>query len=519
MARSALLPDDVRADIQGFIASGYGHLSHAAYLFIALRDVDAARRWLGGLVPMVTSARPWPVVEGRTAKPPTALNVAFTAEGLGALGLPREVLCTFPPEFREGIARPQRSRILGDTEESDPARWELGGPATEALHALLIVHAMSQPALERECESQRALLAGMEGAVAELPGSAQYGYRPQGDYEPFGFHDGIAQPSVAGLTGEGVPTGEFILGYPNHFAIIPPTPVVPAELDGDSTLPPLANPHHASLELRDLGVNGSYVVYRKLEQDVGGFWAFMNREAARGGAEDMDRAIELAARCVGRWPSGAPLVLAPQADDPRYGDRDDFMYRDDPDGLACPVGAHIRRTNPRDDLKPYSAAQSLSMSEAHRLLRRARVFGPASVDPAVLSDPARQADRRSAIGRLQDGAPRGIHFFCVNASIRRQFEFVQQTWCNNPRFGGLNDNKDPLLGDNARTGQPSSHMTIPRRAVRQRTAALPRFVTVRAGAYLFMPGLRALRFLSGAGGINASSAPPYRTSRTSAAPG
>ena len=141
----------------------------------------------------------------------------------------------------------------------------------------------------------------------------QTGYRPDGDHEPFGFHDGIAQPSIAGITGDGVPTGEFILGYPNHFQIIPPTPVVPAELDRDAVLPPLANPYHASQPLRDLGLNGSYVVYRKLQQDVAGFWQFMKREAVRStGAEDTGHMIWLASRCVGRWPSGAPLVLAPR---------------------------------------------------------------------------------------------------------------------------------------------------------------------------------------------------------------
>jgi deferrochelatase/peroxidase EfeB len=268
-------------------------------------------------------------------------------------------------------------------------------------------------------------------------------------------------------------------------------------LDRDAILPPSANPAHAARSLRDLGVNGSYVVYRKLEQDVAGFWGFMRREALRiSGAAEPAAAIALAARCVGRWPSGAPVVLAPETDIPAYGKRDDFAYRADPDGLACPIGAHIRRVNPRDDLKPYSAAQSLSMSEAHRLLRRARVFGRQLVDPTLLQEAARQGGAATRIGEDDGGGARGIHFFCVNADIRRQFEFVQQTWCNNPRFGGLNDNKDPLIGDNDRADSPASHMTIPRRPVRIRTAPLPRFVTVKAGAYLFMPGIRALRFLA-----------------------
>jgi len=492
------LADSVLADIQGFITSGYGHLPHAAYLFVEFRDAARARLWLGAVVPSVTSAKRWPTTaSGEKLKPAIAINVAFTADGLAALGLPPRVLCTFPVEFQEGVAREHRSRILGDTEESDPSRWELGGTHQPPIHAVLVVHAVSPAELETACDAQRAALAGTAGGVVELPGAMQTGYRPDGDHEPFGFHDGIAQPSIAGISGDGVPTGEFILGYPNHYRILPPTPVVPAELDAGALLPSSENPYHAPVPYRDLGANGSYVVYRKLQQDVAGFWQFMRQESVRAkGEEDAHYMVWLASRCVGRWPSGAPLVLAPQADDPRIGDRDDFRYRDDPDGLRCPLGAHVRRTNPRDDIKPYPAAQSLSMAEAHRLLRRARVFGPSLFKPADLTDAASAASRTAVLALAEDGRPRGIHFFCVNASIRSQFEFVQQTWCNNPRFGGLNDNKDPITGDNNRAGEPASHMTIPARPFRHRTAALPRFVTVKGGAYLFMPSLKALRFLS-----------------------
>jgi Dyp-type peroxidase family len=497
---TARLADDVLADIQGFITSGYGHLSFAAYLFVELRDAGKARRWLEAIAPAITSAKAWPkTASGEKLKPAIAFNIAFTADGLAALGLPPRVLCTFPVEFQEGIAREHRSRILGDTEESDPSQWELGGTEPPPIHAVLIVHAVSDAELEKACEAQRAALADTAGGVAELPDTMQSGYRPDGDHEPFGFHDGIAQPSIAGISGNGVPTGEFILGYSNHYRILPPTPVVPADLDADAILPSLGNPYHAPQQWRDLGMNGSYVVYRKLQQDVAGFWQFMKREAVRAkGEEDARYMVWLASRCVGRWPSGASLVLAPDADDPRIGDRDDFLYRDDANGLSCPLGAHVRRANPRDDIKPYPAAQSLSMAEAHRLLRRARVFGPSLFKPADLTDAASAASRTAVLALAEDGRPRGIHFFCVNASIRSQFEFVQQTWCNNPRFGGLNDNKDPIAGDNNRAGEPPSRMTIPAKPFRHRTAALPRFVTVKGGAYLFMPSLKALRFLSAA---------------------
>ena len=498
---STALPDDVLADVQGFITSGYGHLPHAAYLFVQFQDAGQAKRWLDAILPAITSSRRWPTLpSGEKVKPVSAVNVAVTAAGLAAIDLPRRVLCTFPVEFQEGVAQEHRSRVLGDTEESDPSRWELGGPTLPSIHAAVLLHAVSADGLDELCDAQRALLAARDGGVVELPGSMQRGYRPEGDYEPFGFHDGIAQPSIAGTSGEGVPAGEFILGYANHYRIIPPTPVAPAALDAGGLLPSLDNPHHASERLRDLGVNGSYVVYRKLQQDVAGFWQFLKQEAARdGGREDAARMVWLAARLVGRWPSGAPLVLAPHADDPRLRDRDDFLYREDAGGLSCPLGAHARRANPRDDIKPYPAAESRSMSEAHRLMRRARVFGPPLFDAALLADPASDACRAALLGLADDGRARGIHFFCVNASIRSQFEFVQQTWCNNPRFGGLIDNKDPIVGDNDRMDQPSSHMTIPGPLRSWRTGPLPRFVTVRAAAYLFMPSIRALRFLAASG--------------------
>jgi Dyp-type peroxidase family len=497
MPSQARLTNDALADIQGFITSGFGHLAHATYLFVEFREARAARQWLGMVLPAITTSSPWPVLPtGEKLKPELVVNIGVTADGLAALGVPSPVRCTFPVEFQEGIARDHRSRILGDTEESDPAAWEVGGTRQPPIHAVVILHAESATRLDAACDAQRALVDATSGVV-ELPGSRQAGYRPDGDYEPFGFHDGVAQPSIGGISGHGTPTGEFILGYPNHYGIVPPSPVVPAQFDSRGLLPTLDNPHHAPLSLRDLGVNGSFVVYRKLQQDVAGFWQFLERETMRaGGGVDTARMVWLASRLVGRWPSGAPLVLAPHRDDPGLADRNDFLYRTDADGLSCPLGAHIRRTNPRDDLKPYPAAESLSMSEAHRLLRRARVYGPALFDPGVLADPGSAACLAAIRGLADDGRARGIHFFCVNASIRSQFEFVQQTWCNSPRFGGLNDNKDPVTGDNDRTGQPSSCMTIPGQPLPRRTLPLPRFVTVKAGAYLFMPSIRALRFLA-----------------------
>jgi len=479
-----LLPDDARHDIQGFLTSGYGYLPLTAYFFLRIAEVAAARRWLQALLPSITTAAEWLRPDERAQARLSAVNVCFTAAGLSAYGLADAALCTFPPEFREGMTAPARSRVLGDTDGSGPDRWEFGGPDADPIHALVLVHAKDDSTLEAVCREMRGLLDATAGAIRESVTTNQRGFRPAGDYEPFGFRDGVAQPKILGISGHGVPTGEFILGYVNHYGLIPATPVVPADLDPAAVLAPLDNPYHAGRAARDFGRHGSFVVYRKLKQDVAGFWQFMRHEAGRLGATaETDAMIRLASKCVGRWPSGAPLALAPDRDAPELAAQNEFGYAADPDGLACPIGAHVRRTHPRDDLKPYPPPQSLSMSDAHRLLRRGRVYGRPLDQPA----PAAFAD---------DSQERGLHFLCVNASIRSQFEFVQQTWCNNPHFGGLYDNKDPLIGDHGGDGQAKSHMTIPTRAGLERTAALPRFVTVRAGAYFFMPSLRALRFLS-----------------------
>ncbi len=489
--------DDVRRDIQGFITTGYGHLTVAAYLFVRFANPPAARHWIDGIVDTVATAAPWPRDSaGVTIKPDSTVNIAFTAEGLRACGLPADVLCTFPIEFQEGIATPARSKILGDTEESAPAAWELGGPGTDPVHAIVIIHARDDVALDALCASALLAIDLTKGGVVAHAGAVQRGYRPGTGTEPFGFRDGVAQPAIAGLDDEGLPTGEFILGYTNHYDVIPPSPAVRAALDPSHILPSLDNPYHGSERRRDLGRHGSFVVYRKLQQDVAGFWRALRDESVRQrGAADAGYMIWLASKMVGRWPSGAPLVDAPERDQASLGDRDAFAFGADPDGRACPIGAHIRRTNPRDDLKPYPAEQSRHMAAAHRLLRRARVFGPPLFDADVLTAAA-PGDRDAILSIADDGQPRGIHFFCINASIRSQFEFVQQTWCNNPSFGGLSANKDPIVGDHARVGDTPTRMAIPIADGMLRTAPLPRFVTVRGGAYLFMPSITALRFLS-----------------------
>ena len=488
------LDDQTLADVQGIVTTGYGHLPEVAYVFVNIERAETGQAWINRLMSCITSSAPWPMGgDGRVIKPSVAVDLTFTADGLRALGLPGEVLRTFPPEFQEGIAA--RSQILGDTDMSAPEQWEFGGPATPSVHAVLLLFAGDAVALEDLCRLQREM---MDDSGVTLAAGVQYGYRPGSESEPFGFRDGMGQPRIAGLEGSGVPTGEFILGYENHYGLIPPTPVVARELDPTESLTAFANPYYAEKGLRDLGRNGSYMVYRKLQQDVAGFWQFMRHEAARHVEATDDRMIWLASKCIGRWPSGTSLMLSPDHDNQTLGNRDDFLYADDAEGLRCPLGAHVRRTNPRDVLKPYPVPQSLSMTEAHRLLRRGRVYGPPLFDAASLHRGS--PDRAPLADIRDDGQLRGIHFVALNASLKSQFEFVQQTWCNNPHFGGLTDNTDPLLTMRRADDDPPTRMTIPVASGTVRTAPLPNFVTVKAGAYLFVPSLTAVRFLASVGG-------------------
>lgn len=451
-------------NVQGFITFGYGHLEYAAYLCLHLEDGTRGRQWLAQVIPHVTPAH--------AEKGTQAVHVALTFDGLAALGLPQDGLGTFPRQFQEGMAAPDRARILGDQEDEAPEHWQFGGPNTGTIHVLLMLFAHTPEA--------RVALAARHEAILKETHAARVVWRedserPPRNEEHFGFRDGLSQPAIAGAPpapkpGQTIlPPGEFILGYPNAYGQIPFAPTVAASTDPDGLLRPDPNdPARLSL-----GADGTYVVFRKLHQDVPAFWRYFRSHAA-GQADQHAEALRLAAKCVGRWRSGASLTLSPDHDN---GEPDnDFGYRaSDPIGMGCPIGAHVRRTNPRDMLAPDTADNAQTINH-HRLLRRGRPYGP------CLSHPETAAD---------DGADRGLLFLAVNASLRRQFEFVQQTWVNAPTFGGLSTDRDPILGD-----RPDRTVTLPGLPVRTRLCGLPRFVTMRGGGYFFLPGLPALRYLS-----------------------
>lgn len=459
------------ADIQAIVTSGHGALPHARFLLLAFNDAAPAREWLSGMTTEVRNAAAGPSAAG------TALQLAFTHAGLTHLELPWQALKGFAREFEEGMTGSERrSRILGDVDHNAPRHWQWGAAHTPAIHALMMIYADSADGLDALTSAQQASLAKHEiDVVQTLDSSALAGHR-----EHFGFRDGISQPKIDGLgsdVGElhRVPPGEVMLGYTNGRDELTAGPLV------DPIEDPLGLLSPARGEQRDFGRNGSYLVFRQLAQDVHGFWSWAERSA--GSVQD---AVRLAAKMVGRWPSGASLVLSPDADDAALALHNDFDYHHaDIDGLKCPLGAHVRRTNPRDMLAPSPGSEkSLAINRRHRLMRRGRSYG------APLS---RTLDPADVLVRGDDGQPRGLHFLCLNASISRQFEFVQHTWANNPNFAGLHADTDPLIGDRRRGADT---FTCPADPVRKRHHGLPHFVTVRGGAYFFVPGVRALRYLA-----------------------
>jgi Dyp-type peroxidase family len=390
------------------------------------------------------------------------------------------------------MASENSSRNLRDTDASAPINWQLGGPKNQTIHAIVILNALTETALGKECER---LELGLAKFVRIRIVARESGRRPTDNKEPFGFRDGIAQPKIKGIKGVGVNTGEFLLGYPNEYDFLPVTPVVPASADPKKLLPDSANPFLE--ECRDLGTNGTFLVYRKLEQDVAGFWNFMRVESERRlGVGDPLFMVRLASKMVGRWPSGAPLSLTPQCDNPALSDADDFHYaRIDPQGLGCPFGAHIRRSNPRDQLRPAGPLESRQMTLRHRILRRGKPYGSPLFDLGILDNLRDQESLEAILNLRDDGQPRGIHFLCINANIKSQFQFIQQAWCNNPHFNGLTNNPDPLTGSSGSGDSPGS-MFVPLKGLPLRTGQMPRFVTVRGGSYFFMPSLRALKWLA-----------------------
>ena len=467
-------------DVQGLVVSSYSHLPGAAFLLLRVTEPAAARRWLSRCVPAITTS------EGKHAE--FSINLAFAWTGLHNLGLSQDALGTFSSAFQDGMASERRSQILGDSGENAPSSWEWGGDADHAVDALLLIYARDQDGLKSKLQQTRQLLAA-SGGWSEVT-LLQAGRQPN-SHEHFGFNDGIGQPVMEGTGNKQrqlkrthhateLPAGEFLLGHTNVYNVTADGPAVTPAADPRDLLTVVPNDStglQAKGGMHDLGRNGTYLVFRQLAQDVARFWKFLDRATRdRNGQSNPEARDRLGAKFVGRWRSGAPLVLSPKGDNGALGNENNFTYlNQDAHGLRCPIGSHIRRSNPRDSLGPDSTT-ALNSANRHRILRRGRSYGHHIENLLV-----------------DDGVKRGLHFICLNSDIERQFEFVQQTWINNPVFGGLDGEVDPLVGDLPRG---DCIFTVKDQPLRARVHGLSRFVTVKGGAYFFLPSIRALNYLA-----------------------
>ena len=487
------------ADVQGLVRFGYKHLTEASFLLLRVRNLAAARAWLGR-APVTSAVR-------TDRLPDTALHVAFTSEGLRALGVAPDLCAEFSAEFLAGMpSDPARARRLGDVGANDPGGWRWG-TAERTPHVAVLLYAAPGrlAALESEIEAQ--CTAGFErierlstspATLAEPFGFADGLSQPEVDWErkrPLGDHDRLEYHNLACL-------GEFLLGYPNEYGLYTPRPLMVPQRDPGALLPRAEDvPDQA-----DLGRNGCYLVIRQLRQDVQRFWSELDR-LAEGDADLRER---LAAAMVGRKKNGEPLEALSEASvtggtSTPQSQLNNFTYQADPQGLRCPLGAHIRRTNPRNADLPHGAPGIFSRlwrmlgfnavaleqdlvasTRFHRLLRRGRKYG-ASLAPAW-----------SAAGS-SSSVDTGLYFICLAANITRQFEFVQSAWVIGSKFAGLTGESDPLLGHRLPDagGAPTDGFSIPQAdGPDRRLSGLPQFVTVVGGAYFFLPGIRAVRYIA-----------------------
>lgn len=499
----------------------------ALYIFFHIVDVDSFRILVHNLVDpenphnpgddsrikLFLSAKPevrriWSEAEAHDFKEdrriPRAFSwtLAFTWTGLQALGIDEKTLASFPEDFREGMAA--RAARLGDVGASSPEHWEewFGNRQTHGVLSILLQPVAFEPldiklsgaaaqkddgAVDPMTDPDKVEIVQHLRAAFEAYGFAslhvEFGTRithpggMDGDYriEHFGFRDGVSQPFAdarlggpprppppgggtarPGGTWDPVALGELLLGRPDE--------------DG------IRQHYPANKLLRD---DGTYMVFRKLEQDVIGFRRYLVRHDTSAGRES-----RLAAQMVGRWPNGTSLVRAPDfpADELSKRVVNDFRYRDeDPGGRSCPIGAHARRLNPRD-------ANNRDEARRHRIWRRSITYGGPFLP----------------YGASDDGGKRGMLFIALCARIDQQFEFLQTRWLNGGEFvGHAGIARCPLTGANG--GDVQDSFVAPGRPAPY--THLPRFVTTKGGDYFFMPSIPALEKIA-AGGTFPSTAKP-----------
>lgn len=496
-------------EVQSFLFHGFKELDWSSCLALHFSEDPEQRAALKTFVSMLigrpqdsaTDDYRQPLIAfGDVKHPDRACSFALSRSGLAKLGAPglegQQGLASFPQAYLSGMGR--RGRILGDSGRNGNGNWlwadswDEGAGDRITTDAVLFVMGRTRKHHETLLREVETLLGEAIDVVHRVDcafvkkGKAG---KPDKTIEHFGFRDGISQPVMRGTQRHSrgasdantVNPGEFILGYQDNKDLFAPSPHLleyndPAQelpLPADMLPERFADFSDRRSDKRDLGRNGSFLVIRQLQQDVEGFWQNARAKADKVAEERPDLAGEadadwVAAKIIGRWKSGAPLVREPKRTD-AISDENDFLYgRDDAQGLRCPHGAHIRRSNPRESFNPDSQA-ALDIANRHRILRRGRPY---------IHDEGGESEEK------------GLLFCCFNANIERQFEFVQQSWVNAPTFHGLRREPDPLM-DPAGKGS----YTIPTSNGPVQLSDMQTYVTMKGGGYFFMPGRATLRYL------------------------
>lgn len=457
-------------DLPAMLASGFGWMHGSRFSLLTLRDPARTCTWLRALLAsgVVKTARDLSACGRPSESIDEVVSVALSAEGLRRLGLRELADARLPTPFAAGMGSAARAKLLRDTPR-DGWNWSDGPDAGRRSVHLLVAHwwrlGKAAPHLTAMPPFDPAAF-----DVASIEGDPTC-FRGGKLFEPFGFRDGLSQPLIDGLRGDVadaagaarsdageyfgdriVAPGEFILGQTNEYG----EPAASFDLKGwtgDATF----------------GANGSFLAVRQIDQRVDAFRP-LNHIGA-GTAAGMQ--VTLAEKLVGRrrddhgTPLGWRLSRCPVSDS----EADAFRYaRDDAEGFDCPLGAHVRRANPRDGLG-HDIPAGIESSKLHRLLRRGRPYR-----------------------EVRDGIERqGLFFIACNADLERQFEFVHQRWMHNPRFADLEDEEDPMLGSTR--GRPDHPFAVPARPTGQ-AHSLAEYTSTVGGGYFFLPGLAALEFIA-----------------------
>ncbi len=510
------LPVEVLQDVQGNILGGFNK-DHQVFVFLRFTEVAQACAWLRALRPEVADSEQvlafnqlFKLIRARQrregAVQATWVNVAFTYPGLQALGVPDGDLQQFPQDFQQGMRA--RAGEIGDVGVNAPENWV--PPLHEAvMHALLLIAADSESDLDAELARQ--LRRASDHAIDIVFIQQGEARRDQPGHEHFGFKDGVSQPGIRGVTpsapgnpDQGDPgqdllfPGEFVLGLPMMKRPPQPTPPggygPPSPQGATATPADFENPGDPSPAIPAWTQYGSYLVFRRLRQDVPAFRAFVNDNAATSGmTSDL-----MGAKLVGRYASGAPLertadepaALDTQLADPSIADSsllgddkiNNFEYGADPDGDIVPRAAHIRKAYPRDEATIGGGEID---TQTHRLLRRGIAFGASFV--ASARPPSRRA------GEVEYPFDRGLLFLCYQQSIAEQFEFVQRSWVNAADFPDPSrpDGQDPIIANDGSDspfllpGTPQGHIDL-----------MQKWVTTTGGEYFFSPSLSGLDHLA-----------------------